>query len=136
MSDSPSSPTLRTHRRQFFWQILLPVIVVAAFLIAAGVGIALSGAAHARLWADVAIIWMLLPLLILGLLLLAALIGLIWLLVRARRALPLWTGRVQQVSERARREIVRVADLAAEPALRLAGFLAALRRFFGRTSYE
>lgn len=132
MTDPDRPPTVRAHRRQFFWQIILPVALVAALTVAAGVAASLGGADRTRLWADVAVIWLLLPVMVLGLILLLALIGLIWLLGRARVELPRLTGRVRLFADRARDGAVRLADQAAEPVLRTGSLLAALRRFLGR----
>ncbi|MEW6092435.1 MAG: hypothetical protein AB1531_00575, partial [Chloroflexota bacterium] len=69
----PISPTLRRHKRQVLWQILVPFVLMAGLAIAAALLVALGGAARTSLWRDVSLIWLLAPALVLALILIIVL---------------------------------------------------------------
>ncbi|MGB8212315.1 MAG: hypothetical protein WCE68_02040 [Anaerolineales bacterium] len=109
------SPTVRAHKRQFVWQILVPFLVVAALLLAAA-GLAAAGAS-APAWRDVSIIWLIIPMLIFALFLLALLVGLIYGIAKLLQITPRYTAKAQDffvlISTWAR----RIADGIAQPVL-------------------
>jgi hypothetical protein len=114
------SASLQAHRRQFVWQILLPMILVTLLVLAAGVMVFLSsfsGQGTPRLWADVALIWLLAPMLLFALGLAFVLIALIYALARLFKVLPEYTGRVQQVSFAALAWVNRLSDALVRPVL-------------------
>jgi hypothetical protein len=89
------SATLRAHRRQLAWQILVPVLVVAALIIAAAVLIASQTGSVSRTWADVSTIWLIAPMLVFALLFVTLLGFLIYGLARLLRITPPYIGKVQ-----------------------------------------
>jgi len=114
------SASVQTHRRQFLWQILLPMILVTLLALAAGVLIfrmSFSGQGAPRLWADVALIWLLAPMLLFALGLAVVLIALIYALARLFKVLPEYTSRVQQVSFAALAWVNRLSDAVVRPVL-------------------
>jgi hypothetical protein len=123
-------PTLQLHRRQRFWQILFPmVLVVILMLITGGFTIA-AGQAENRLWADISIVWMVAPLLILALFLLAILVGMIYLLARLSSHIPKQTRRVQILFRRIGKESQKIADSAVRPVLWLHQFQGGIKSVF------
>lgn len=123
------------HRRQRTTQIILPVVLSAlvfvGLIVLVGWGAFRSGGDVGR-WAAVSTIWLILPLMIAGLILLAVLIVLIFLLARALGILPYYTGRVQDAVHRAGGYIMRGADLAVKPILVLNGWAGTIKAFLGR----
>lgn len=134
MADPSSfdSPSLKRHRKQKFWQIVLPFFLATAF-VAAGAALAAfgGGAGQARLWADISLIWLALPALFFALFFLAILIGLIYLLARLSRGVPPVTARVQFFSRRLAHGTRQVADKAVQPLVWLGQVGAMLRTLFG-----
>jgi hypothetical protein len=125
------SPSLRRHRKQQVWQILVPFLVAAVVVTAAAVLAAFGGGAvQARLWADISLIWLILPALFFALLILAVLIGLIYLLARLKRAVPPLTSRVQSLSRRMANGTRQAADKAVQPVVWLEQFGAMLKTLF------
>lgn len=126
---SSSQPTLsyRQHRRQFFWQILLPVLIFALLALAAAGFLAWGGAADTRHLADVALIWLVLPLLLIALLLAALLVTLVYLLARLLKVAPLYTARGQSLLFRITNTLNSLADKAVIPVIKINEFLAALQ---------
>lgn len=83
-------------------------------------------------WAAISTIWVILPMLIAGLITLAILGGLIYLMARLLKALPYHTGVAQDYVFIARGYIIRGADLAVKPILVLNGWLQTAKTFLER----
>jgi hypothetical protein len=109
------SPTIRLHKRQVAWQILIPFLLVALMLLAAGVGLVWGETARARVWADVSIIWIIVPLLLLTLVAIALLAALIVGMIKLLQIAPRYTLRAQQVVGQVSAGARKVADGATEP---------------------
>jgi hypothetical protein len=123
------------HRKQVARQIILPVLLAAFLIISMIVVISIStfkqGGDVGR-WAAISTIWIILPLMLAGMVFLAVLGGLIYLLTLALSNLPHYTGIAQDYVSIARGYILRGADLVVKPVIALNGFLENLRAFFGR----
>ncbi len=111
----PDTPTLRQHKRQVLWQILVPFLLMAGLAIATAILVAFGGASRTSLWRDVSLIWILAPALVLALILIIVLGMLIYGLIRLTRAAPRFTYRAQQVTLLGALGIRRIADGAAKP---------------------
>jgi hypothetical protein len=83
-------------------------------------------------WAAVSTIWIVIPILLAGLLFLAILIGLIYLVARLLGILPTYTGKAQDYVYIAQSYIKRGADMAAKPIIAIEGFLEYFKALFGR----
>jgi hypothetical protein len=86
--------TVRTHKRQLAWQILVPFFVVMVLLLVVAVLVA-AGASATRTWADVSTIWLIAPLLVFALLFVAMLGALIYGMARLLQVTPRYTGKAQ-----------------------------------------
>ncbi len=115
------------HRREVAWQITLPLVL--GFLLVAGLAVALGllGVGDTSRWADISVMWMLLPLLVLALIPLALLIALIYGLVRLLAVLPGWAFQAQKAIAQAAQFVRQVADRLTEPFMRVESTQAALR---------
>ena len=123
------------HRRQVMRQVLLPVVLSALALVGMIVWISIAtfkqGGDVGR-WAAVSTIWVIIPTLIGGLIVLAILGGLIYGMARLLKALPYYTGIAQDYVVLARGYIVRGADMAVKPILKLNEWLQTAKAFFER----
>jgi predicted PurR-regulated permease PerM len=124
------TPSYQAHQRQFVWQILLPVLVAALLFIAGGVAAATRSAGTASRWADISLIWLLIPALIVALIVLVLLISLIYGLGLLLNITPEYTSRLRRYIYQAQRLIEKAADEAAQPVLFLEGVSAGIKRFF------
>lgn len=118
MSEEPVLPeqptrneeTRRAFNRQAARQIYLPLVLFFLALAGAGLGLGLSGTGSFSLWADISIMLLSIPMLILGLVLLvlsAALVyGASWLL----KAVPGPAWQVQQFFSNAAERIHEMVD--------------------------
>ena len=90
-------PSLR-HRRQVFWQILLPVILAGAGVIALVVLAAIAstrGSTVSATWANIATVWLIIPLIFTGLFFAIFIAGMIFLFARLLRNIPTYTRLAQ-----------------------------------------
>lgn len=118
-------------------QVILPVVLSAILLIGLIVLIVNStfnANGDVGRWAAISTIWIIIPVLIAGLVVLVILIGLIYLMMLALGSLPYYTGIAQDYAYKARSYIVRGADMAAKPVLALNGWLETIKAFFERIS--
>lgn len=131
----PAHYSYRKHRKQVMRQIVLPVILSAIALVALIVWISIStftqGGDVGR-WAAISTIWVVIPMLIGGLVVLAILVGLIYGMSRLLDALPYYTGIAQDYILLARGYILRGADLAVKPIFAINEWLQSARAFFER----
>jgi hypothetical protein len=123
------SPTLRAHKRQLVWQILLPVLLMAVVGFAAGFFTLRSGTGPDRLLADVAVIWLIAPFLMLGLLITVLLGFVIFGLSRLSRVTPEYTGRLQELAGRLAGGTMKSADTAVRPILWIHQAAAVIQHF-------
>jgi hypothetical protein len=132
---APEHHSYQLHRRQRVTQVILPVVISALALVGLTMLICLStfnsGGDVAR-WAAVSTIWIIIPVLFTGLIVLAILIGLIYLMARALGALPRYTGMAQDYVYIARNYIIRSADMVVKPVIALEGFIERVKAFFER----
>jgi hypothetical protein len=126
------TPTVRAHRRQLVWQILVPFLVMAALVIAGAVLIVSGSAPRARVWADVSIIWLIAPLMVLALVVATVLGFAIVGLAKLLQITPRYTARVQAISLIAAAGTRKVADGIVAPVLWFEQARATLKSFFGR----
>lgn len=131
----PLHDSYRNHRRQLFWQILLPIILTA--LLCVGLIVLINIAAFrnngdvAR-WAAVSTIWIVIPI-IFGLVIVLALLGgLVYLMAKLLRVTPTYTGLAQEYVHKAAGYIRRGADAVVKPIFLIDGLGASIRAFFGR----
>ena len=109
------SPTVRTHKRQFIWQILVPVVVLAVIIIVAAGFVVAGGTSGNRALADVSTIWMVAPLLILALVLATVLGALIYGITLLLKVAPKYTEKAQYYVAVAAAGARKVADGATKP---------------------
>jgi uncharacterized membrane protein len=131
----PEHFSYQLHRKQRTTQIILPVVVSALVLI--GMIVLISFATFKSngdvgRWAAISTIWIIIPLLLAGLILLVILIGLIYLMARALGALPHYTGIAQDYVYQAQGFIIRGANMVVKPVIALEGFIENAKAFFER----
>jgi hypothetical protein len=86
---------MHAHRRQFAWQILVPLLVAVGLVIAAAVLISSGAGSLTRTWADVSIIWLILPALFFAVFFVIVLGFLIYGVARLLQVTPHYSGKAQ-----------------------------------------
>lgn len=122
------------HRREVFWQITFPLII-ALLLIMGLVGVVIfagfQGLGEVSRWADVSLIWLLLPALVVVLVMLLMLSGVVYLITRLLAILPGYARLAQDFFYLVQVRVKSISDKLVEPILKLRSFKAgadALRR--------
>ena len=132
---TPKHYSYTKYRKQSFRQVILPVVISAVLMIGMSVLITLAtfneGGDVGR-WAAISTMWIMIPVIIAGLILLVILIGLIYLMVLALGGLPYYTGIAQDYVYKTRSYIVRGANMAVKPVIALNGWLETIKAFFER----
>lgn len=109
--------SLRNYRRQRFWQIIFPIVIFSLLIGLAGGFTVGAGKELNRLWADVSIIWMVLPMLFLAFFMLVILVGMVYLLYQLTKGTPRITRKVQNFLTRIEQETCRAANSVVKPIL-------------------
>lgn len=142
MSEPPSTlqpernpDTHAAHRRDVFRQITLPTLIgliVIIALTAAVIYAGASGNSQVSRWADVSLIWLLLPSTIISLLFVAILAALAFLITRLLHIFPIYAYRLQLIFRDIQSKIETGTDIAVEPVLKINSFLARARALLRR----
>jgi hypothetical protein len=81
-------------------------------------------------WAAISTIWIVIPVMLAGLIVLVILIGLIYLMARGLQIIPTYTGLAQEYAAKARWYITRGAHMLVKPFLLIEGWSASIQKFF------
>ena len=123
--------THAAHRRDVLRQITLP-LVIGSLLLVAGMALVIIAAAGAngevRRWADLSLIWLILPALIFSLLILGLLFGLTYLVSKLLGILPGYARLVQDGYTGLTGKVMHLSDALVLPVLKLKGWSAAARK--------
>jgi len=121
----------KAHRRNRFWMILFPIILVSLLIVALLIWLAIKGGAGGASTANlagVATVLLALPLFLFGLIILALLIGLSIGMIKLHELMP-QAGKVIRDYLSLGRHYLRVAgDASAEPILALRGLSAKIKQ--------
>ena len=126
--------SVEKHRRELWMQILVPLLVAVAVIVAIA---ALTGIAafhnngEVERWAAISTIWIVLPIMVAGLIILIIFVGLVYGMARLLQLIPPYTGQAQKIAWRIESTIRRGAEMAVKPILQVNGFLASIARIFG-----
>jgi lipopolysaccharide export LptBFGC system permease protein LptF len=119
------------HRREVWWQIFLPLFLGVILVGALVFGITLTGVGDTSVWAEVSLIWVIIPLLIAALIPLVILIGIVVGLTWLIKNTPPYAFQVQAAFDTVEAGVRRVMDRATEPFLRFHSELARLKAVRG-----
>ncbi len=123
------------HRKQRVTQVILPVmlgVLLMTGMIALISLAALKSGGDVGRWAAISTIWIVIPIIIAGLVFLAILIGLIYLMSLGLGVLPRYTGIAQDYVYKASAYLLRAADVAVRPVIALNGWLEHIKAFIRR----
>lgn len=131
----PAHYSYLKHRKQVMQKIILPVVLSALVLVGIVVWVSyatFSQGGDVGRWAAISTIWVIIPMLLGGLVVLAILGGLIYGMAKLLGALPYYTGIAQDYVIIARGYIMRAADMAVKPILAVNSWLETMKTFFER----
>jgi hypothetical protein len=106
--------------------------MASVLILVAAVFTGRSNTGQVRLWADISIIWLLIPLMLLGVFVFILLAGLIYLLSRLLKATPKHASRIQKFFWQVNQEARRATNLIIKPVMMLKRVAALLKSIFKR----
>jgi hypothetical protein len=110
LSDPPLESTHR-HRRESFWQIVFPIVLIALLFIGLAVTLYLTrGAQGVSIAADFALIFIILPFALIGLVVVIIIGAMIYGIHWALKKVPPYTNTAQRYTTMASRTVTNVLD--------------------------
>jgi ABC-type dipeptide/oligopeptide/nickel transport system permease component len=123
------------HRKQRTTQIIVPVVLAAIVFISLIVTVLVAisrGNADAGRLAAISTMWIAIPTCIIGLVFLALVVGMSYLMVQLFGIAPTYTGRAQDIVHKLAIRIRRAADMAVRPIIALNSYGATIKALLGR----
>jgi hypothetical protein len=117
----------QNHRKQVFWQITVPLIAIVAVILAVAVLAATGSVQSTSLWANISLIWLIIPVMVIALILMVMLAGLVYAVVWLVRILPVYSMQVQNFMIAITSQVEKLGNAIVEPILRVNAFLASLQ---------
>lgn len=135
MIEIPLTESILRHRRQRFWQVLVPVglsalviLVLLGLVISEAAGAGPSGAVSQ--WADTTLIWLSFPTIIFAFIMAIILFFMIYLMARFLTILPIYTFKAQFFASHAKGMITMLADKIVSPVMAIKGVGATVSALF------
>jgi hypothetical protein len=138
MNAQPPKPVHESylkHRRDLTWKILFPVILSAVLCLALVVIINLAtfrDSGDVARWAAISTMWIAVPTMLGMLIVLALLVGIIYLLARLLNIAPRYTVIAQDFVYKVESYARRIADALAKPVISIDSIGAGISRIFGK----
>lgn len=121
----------QSHNKDSFWQITFPLIIGSLLILSIAVWTVVAVAAGGQVSqaADAALIFLIIPALMIALIFLAIFSGLAYAVIWLNKNIPIYTYRLQKTFARVGGQVQTVADKAASPLIKAQTLSAALRAF-------
>jgi len=124
--------TQRLHKKQVLWQIILPLCIGIPVLFTLGILTIFSGSETVSHWADISLIFLLIPLMLMGLVISALIVGLIIGISRLMQYIPTYAHLVQQFAFLVKGRVLQRCNISVEPILFVRSTIPAIRVLFAR----
>jgi ABC-type multidrug transport system permease subunit len=127
----PDRESYLKHRRDMTRQILVPIILVTVIglgFVALSIYGAVANSSNVSLWADISLIWLIIPMMFLALVILGLVGGMVYGLAKLLGVTPRYTGLAQQYALWLNAEIVLWTDKIIQPVLSLKTWLGMFSR--------
>ena len=119
--------THEAHSHQVLWQITIPIILGSLVVLALAVLAGISGPAEASLWADISLIFLIIPAMLISVVFLFLFAALIYGLFKLLKIIPPYARQAQDIVYKVEQRVKSGSDLVAEPVIRTQAFLARIR---------
>lgn len=120
----------RAHRREVWWQIVLPLLLGVILAAAALFNLVTGRVGNVQNAAELATIFLTIPVMIIGVLFFILTVFLIFAVGRVMHWIPAQTFKVQQLADKASLQTIRSANLLAGPLLFIDSWVSAIRTIF------
>jgi hypothetical protein len=111
--------TFESHRRQVFWQIYFPLIAFLMLILVGVVLVLIAPPGQASLYADIALIYIIVILMVVGVIIITLLSASIFGVRQVLKPLPFYMFRAQDFFIRIKRRVVSISNGSVEPILRI-----------------
>jgi hypothetical protein len=115
--------TYQSHRKQVLWQITIPLVIGAVIILILAVLVTTGSPQTASLWADISLVWLIIPVMIVSLILLVLLAGLAYAVIWLVRTIPGYAMQAQNFMIMIASQVEKLGNVIVEPILRLNAFL-------------
>ncbi len=123
------------HRKQMLWQVWVPliasIVIVLALAILSVVG-AVQGSPQIERWGNLSAVWVIMPVLFSGLLMLVIVVGMAYGFSKLLQKMPEWLLKAQLFMLRLALTARRIADQAATPVVSVNTFSARVSTLWGK----
>jgi FtsH-binding integral membrane protein len=119
------------HKREVSQQIYLPVIIGLLIILAGVIAIIIYGVqagSNLRRWADVSLIWVIIPAMFIGVVMMVVVIGALYGITRVLGILPGYSKIVQGYFQQADIKVAQVTNGIVEPILKVRSSWAVVKR--------
>ena len=111
-------PETRTAFRRRVWlRIYLPMLLAFTLVIMIPVSIGIASYGTTSIWADTSLIFLSIPMLIVGLVFFALMLGCVYLVSLAIVKLPLPAAKLQQIFKIVQAQMLRITDASVRPVI-------------------
>jgi len=127
----PNAEVHAQHRHETQRQVYLPLIIAILVVLAGVVAIIIYGIraeSTLRRWADVSLIWVLVPVMFIGLIFMIIVFGVLFGVTRVLGIIPGYGSQVQGYFRQAEAKVSQVTDALVEPLLRVRSSWAVVRK--------
>jgi heme/copper-type cytochrome/quinol oxidase subunit 2 len=121
--------SVRRHQKEALWQITLPLISGVVVLLLIAVFSARMSLDDTRIWADISIIWLIIPIMVVMLIWLITLAVSIYAVYKVNKMLPAQSCRLLKVLWQIQVRLEKMSDRSVEPILNMKAFTASAKRF-------
>ena len=121
------------HRKETFWQIIFPTLIVALVLVGIAVwtGFAAYQGSDLRQAANTSMIFLILPVLIVSLVPFILLVGILFGAVWLNKNIPVYAKQVEDIAMLIQGWVHKYSDKFVEPLIRLQSYREIMRKIFG-----
>lgn len=127
----PEDVSRPAEKRDYWVWIYLPLLLGILVLVGIGLLVVRAGFGSASEWADTSLIFMLIPTIILGLVLVVLLGAMVYGIIKLIPMIPVWFTSIRRFFWQAENAVQRTGDIAVRPFTVMKSSWAALRASFG-----
>ena len=128
----PNPVTQKAHRQDVLRQLTVPVVIVLLAMAGLVFWLIQAGVGDFGLWAQISIIFMVLPALLIGLIVLVILAGLVVGIGYLLGFLPPYARITQDAIQNVKAQAEAGADISAKPIIQIQSFIAMIDTLLGR----
>jgi hypothetical protein len=121
--------TFQKHQKEVLWQITAPLIICVVVIILL-MAVSVSPAVEQSLWADISLIWIILPNMVIALLMIVLLAGLIYGLIKLTGVMPYYAHKVQGFFNQVKYHTQKMDNRLVEPIVKGKAVSASVRKLF------